>query len=237
MRGVLKAGLVLAAVVVGPMAMLSAEEPEAKPAPKATAPAAEQPAKPAAEEPKKTEEAGRPAAAAEFPKAVKKKMYAGKDVRGQKAPELKVEKWLTAEPKMEGKVVLVDFWATWCPPCRALIPELNEWQKEFKDDLVVIGISDEPEAKVKPFMGKTKVEYSMAVDTRTEQVKKTLGVQGIPHVLVIDSKGVVRWQGFPQSEEDRLTTEVLRTIIAADQAQRGGEKPKKAEPGPTDQKK
>lgn len=235
MGGVLKAGMVL--FVLSLAVAVSAGEPETKPAPKATAPAAEQPVKPVAEEPKKTEEAGKPAAATEFPKAVKKKMYAGKDVRGQKAPELRVEKWLTAEPKTEGKVVLVDFWATWCPPCRALIPELNEWQKEFKDDLVVIGISDEPEAKVKPFMGKTEVEYSMAIDTRKEQVKGVIGVQGIPHVLVIDSKGVVRWQGFPQSEEDRLTTEVLRTIIAADKAQRGGEKPKKAEPGPADQKK
>ena len=159
-----------------------------------------------------------------FPEPVKKNLYATNDLRGKAAPAFEVEAWLTPEAVRKDKVVLIDFWATWCPPCRALIPELNEWAKEFKDDLVVIGVSDEPEAKVRPFMTKTKVEYSMAVDTKAK-MKGSIGVKGIPHVVVVDSKGVVRWQGFPQSGEEKLTKELLKRIIEADKAQRAPASP------------
>ena len=152
-----------------------------------------------------------------FPPHVTKKLYAANDLRGKAAPEFAVEKWLTEQPKTEGKVVLVDFWATWCGPCRKLIPELNELQKTFKDDLVVIGVSDEPAQTVQAFLNAQSVEYAMAVDTQG-RMKKQLGVQGIPHVMVISSDGVVRWQGFPGSQEDPLTEKTLRRIIQADKA-------------------
>lgn len=71
-----------------------------------------------------------------------KQMWA-KSVLNEKAPELKVAEWVSKKPDTKGKFVLVDFWATWCGPCRKAIPELNELQKQFKDNLVVIGISDE----------------------------------------------------------------------------------------------
>lgn len=167
---------------------------------------------------------GKPA----FPEKKNKKLFATNDYRGRKAPELKVEKWLTpagkpGAPDTRGKVVLVDYWATWCGPCKRLIPELNQWQREFRGDLVIIGISDEPAARVEEFMKSTRVEYAMAVDTRrNEMTKSMIGIAGIPHVMVIDSTGICRWQGFPQLPEDTLTTEVLRQIIAADKAQRAG---------------
>jgi len=61
------------------------------------------------------------------------------------APKLEVEKWLSEVPDTKGKYVLLEFWATWCGPCRRSIPLLNKFHARFKDELVVIGISDETE--------------------------------------------------------------------------------------------
>lgn len=80
--------------------------------------------------------------------AQKKKIWA-KSFIHKEAPKLIVEEWLSEEPDTSGKFILIDFWATWCGPCRKVIPELNSFHKEFKDDLIVIGISDEPKYKVK----------------------------------------------------------------------------------------
>lgn len=158
-----------------------------------------------AEEPKPAE-----AKAAEAKPA--KKIWA-ESFLGKKAPELKVEKWLTSKPATEGKFVMIDFWATWCGPCRKAIPELNTFQEKFRDKLVVIGISDEAEEKVRPFSEK-EIRYSSAIDTKAE-TKKALKVSGIPHVILIDPKGVVVWEGFPLLDGYELTEEVVKGLLEA----------------------
>ena len=143
--------------------------------------------------------------------AAEKKIWA-KSFLNQKAPDLVVEKWLTKEPNRQGQFVLIDFWATWCGPCRKAIPELNALHKKFGDKLVVIGLSDEPEAKVKG-MTTPKMDYAVAIDTQA-RMKRAVGVTGIPHVLIIDPQGIVRWEGFPLLDGFELTEQVVADILA-----------------------
>ena len=83
---------------------------------------------------------------------------------------------------------------------------------KFGDKLVVIGISDEPEAKVKGFSS-PKIEYFSAIDTKAK-MKQQVEVTGIPHVVIIDPAGIVRWEGFPLLEGHELTEKVMEDILA-----------------------
>ena len=149
--------------------------------------------------------------------AEEKKLWA-KSFLNEKAPELVVGTWLTKEPDTEGKFVLIDFWATWCGPCRKAIPELNGFHEEFGDELVVIGISDEDEDKVKSF-DSPAIEYFSAIDGR-KRMKDIFKVTGIPHVVIIDPEGFVRWEGYPFLEGHELSSEVIENLL---RAYRGGE--------------
>ena len=154
-----------------------------------------------------------------YPDIINKTLYADVDLRGKKAPKLVVEKWLNGKaPKTDGKVVLVDFWASWCPGCREIIPELAQWQKKYGKDLVVIGVTDEDPQKVAKFMKNTPMNYYVAID-RTHNMYRQIGIQSIPHALVITPDHVVRWQGFPDLRQDILTEEVMANIISTSKRQ------------------
>jgi len=130
----------------------------------------------------------------------------------QHVPPVYIEKWLNGRPDDRGKFVLIEFWATWCPACRAAIPELNDFEKKFGDKMIVMGLSDEPESVVRNFNG-PEVDYFIGIDTQA-RTKKALGVTGIPHVIIIDPNGIVRWEGFPFLKGYELTEKVVADIIA-----------------------
>ena len=142
--------------------------------------------------------------------AQKKQLWA-KSFINEKAPELVVEEWISEQPDTKGKFILIDFWATWCGPCIRAIPELNAFHEKFKDDLVVIGISDESKEKINNFK-KVKIDYYSAIDTN-ETLKNIYEVQGIPHCVLIDPDGIVRWEGFPTLKGEELTEKVISKII------------------------
>jgi len=134
------------------------------------------------------------------------------------APELKVEKWLSKKPETKGKYILLEFWNTWCPPCRASLAKLNKIHKKFGDELVVIACTDQPEEDVKALTNKYKnVEYPecyVAIDTKAE-TKTAYGVRGVPHVVIIEpEQNCVVWEGFPFLEGYELTDEKIEKILA-----------------------
>ena len=149
----------------------------------------------------------------EWGPAPEKKLYATNSLLGQVAPDLIVREWIGPEPNCDGKFVLIDFWATWCPPCRKAIPELNEYSKHFAENLVVIGISDESVDDINA-MAEPKIEYFSGTDPEAN-TKNIVGVEGIPHVLLVDPAGKVCWQGFPGLEGHELTMDVIQQKIDA----------------------
>jgi len=167
--------------------------------------------KPAAAEPK-PKAAPAKEAGEKPPVAVPKKQLYAKNFYNKPAPKFAVEKFLGEQPDLKGKVIVVDFWATWCPPCRASIPEMNELYHKFKDrGVVVVGLTNEDEGAVKR-MKKPVIEYPVAIDTKSRMAEQ-LGIQSIPNVVVIDPDGIVRWQGIPSTPGHELTPAVIENIL------------------------
>jgi peroxiredoxin len=96
---------------------------------------------------------------------------------------------------LQGKVVLLDFWATWCPPCREAIPHIRNVAKKFQGEpLVILSVSlDEDEQKWKDFIGKNEMTWPQYRDGGyTGSVAKMFGVTVIPHTFTIDADGVLQ---------------------------------------------
>jgi thiol-disulfide isomerase/thioredoxin len=138
--------------------------------------------------------------------------------RGDPAAPLKIKEWVKGEPAdpTDGKnVYVVEFWATWCGPCRVSIPHLTALQKRFKDKgVVVIGISDEGPATVKPFVKAMagKMDYTVACDDGRATFAGYMEAyrhNGIPTAFVVDKRGKVVWDGHPMAGLDRAIEAVL----------------------------
>jgi len=90
---------------------------------------------------------------------------------------------------LRGKVVLVNFWATWCPPCRKEMPDLETLYQRFgPQGLVILGISDEDTATVQPFVIQHKVTYPILLDPG-RKVNELFQIDGIPKTFIYDREG------------------------------------------------
>jgi thiol-disulfide isomerase/thioredoxin len=128
---------------------------------------------------------------------------------GDAAPGLQIDTWVKGdETAIEtGKVYVVEFWATWCPPCRKSIPHLTKLQQEYGEKgLTIIGISNEKTDKVKPFVQQQgdKMDYTVAVDRRDATNRawmKAANKKGIPTAFIVDQKGKIAFIGHPMDEQ------------------------------------
>ena len=153
---------------------------------------------------------------------------------GDPAPKLQVAKWVQGEPVTgfeKDKAYIVEFWATWCGPCRTTIPHLNEVHKKFKDKgLVVIGqdVWEQDEAEVPKFvkqMGE-KMTYRVALDDKKGSEKgkmaetwmEAAGQSGIPSAFVVDKTGHIVWIGHPMSLKEKFLEDVLAGKVDAKKA-------------------
>jgi cytochrome c biogenesis protein CcmG/thiol:disulfide interchange protein DsbE len=96
---------------------------------------------------------------------------------------------------LEGNVVLVNFWATWCPPCQAEIPDFEEaYRERGGDGLVVLGVNvEEPASQVLPFVTDMGMTYPVLLD-RDGRISREYRALGLPTSLLVDRDGVIRFR-------------------------------------------
>ncbi|MGV6815102.1 MAG: TlpA disulfide reductase family protein [Phycisphaerales bacterium] len=124
-----------------------------------------------------------------------------KNYQGKQLPvPLGKEKWISKKRDLEGKVIVLDFWATWCGPCKRASPGLDALQKQFKGKLEVLAIGgqSDPESKVRQYATKHHVSYAHLYD-KNQSIYRELEIHAIPHSVVMSTDGVIRWQGNPLS--------------------------------------
>lgn len=151
---------------------------------------------------------------------------------GDAAPPLRVAEWIKGEPIesfAKGKVTVVEFWATWCPPCKKSIPHLTELQQKYAGKVDVIGVSIWEEIdpieegkgtylqRVKDFVAEwgDKMNYRVAYDGdegRGEMARtymKAAGRPGIPSAFIVDQEGRVAWIGHPLFNMDEALEKIV----------------------------
>lgn len=135
---------------------------------------------------------------------------------GDKAPPIPVKTWVVNTPvtlaKAKGKVLVVEFWATWCGPCKVTIPHLNKLHARYGDDqLLIVSVSNETAAKVKSFIKTMPMHYHVGVAGSKQAYAAYMeGVRGIPHAFVVDKQGTVAWKGHPMMGLDAVVGQLVK---------------------------
>ncbi len=164
--------------------------------------------------PARKREAPAAVAAVEWP-VFRNPVGRARDLRGQRAPAFAVERWMSDEDAPGQRLLVVDFFATWCGPCIAAVPHMRSLAQAYPQDVCVIGLTDESKGKYDTGMIKIGMKtrdfgYAIASDPQG-RFKSGFQVSAIPHVAIVSPDGIVRWQGHPQSLDDAA----IRSLITA----------------------
>jgi len=125
-----------------------------------------------------------------------------------KALAAKLE-FLGDKPVLTGRPLLIEFWATWCPPCRASIAHLNELDQKYHPlGLQIVGISGEDKSVVERFRAGTPMHYAVALDAN-QALATEFQVQTIPNAWLLDKDGRVVWSGHPMELDEQTIARVL----------------------------
>lgn len=138
---------------------------------------------------------------------------------GDTAPDFKIPR-LEAKGQIDlkryrGKVVYVDFWASWCGPCRQSLPILNQIRKDYRSkgfEVIAINLDEEREDAM-AFLKQFPVSYPTARDT-TGKVPESYGLQGMPTAYLVDKKGRVQLvhEGFKKSDDAELRHHIKQLL-------------------------
>ncbi len=116
------------------------------------------------------------------------------------APEITIREWITTNnpdvSTTRGKVMLLDFWATWCSPCVKGIPKLNKLNDKYKDQgMQLIALSqDKSSDVVKQLVEDKNINYHVAIDNGTADWYE---IKGYPTMVLVDTEGKITWKGYP----------------------------------------
>lgn len=135
----------------------------------------------------------------------------------EKMPEFKLknlEGETIKSSQFEGKVLVIDFWATWCGPCRKEIPGFIDLYKKYNDKGVeIIGISlDKDIGALKKYVKKENVQYTILKGIGTGVDKKFGGIRGIPTTFIIDQKGNVVFKHVGSAPKSKFEKEIKKLI-------------------------
>lgn len=130
---------------------------------------------------------------------------------GVKAPDFELKTLDGKSVKLsdlQGKKVILNFWATWCPPCKAEMPEMQKYHEEIGDDVVILAVNIDPQLKVQEFIDEMGITFTIPLDSE-DVVNTTYQVISIPTTFFIDSKGIIR-----QKHIGAMTFDLMKTNIS-----------------------
>jgi cytochrome c biogenesis protein CcmG/thiol:disulfide interchange protein DsbE len=159
-----------------------------------------------------------------FPDAREVKERTDSALVGRMAPNLAATEWIGAPVDLRafrGKVVLVDFWASWCNTCRQQMANIRRWREKYGDQVVMVGVTNldgQSIDKIQDFVRRQKAPDFVAID-HENLTHRAYQIRAIPQSFVIDREGIVQFASVGAEDAARLEQELDRAINAPNATQ------------------